>query len=105
MHGWAPAQVTYDADGTVLSVTVQEPRFTPGEVALLLASRRAEKEPVGRHGIPVSEATDPANQFAFEAVGPRVDWAQSAINDAEAAFEASSAEGDHRAVMFGVRRR
>ncbi|MBC8726063.1 hypothetical protein F6X37_32365 [Paraburkholderia sp. 31.1] len=82
-----------------------EPRFTPGEVAILLASRRAEREPRGRHGIPLAEALDPANQFAYEPVGPNVDWAQSTINEAEAAFEKNRAKGDHRAVMFGVRRR
>lgn len=89
----------------MLSVTVSEPRFKAGEVALLLASRRAENAPRGSHGVLMSEATDPANQFAIEVTPPHVDWVQSALNDAGATFEAGREKGDRRAVLFGVKRR
>ena len=67
MNGWSPSSVTRDADGKVLSVTTTEPRFTPDDKALLLASRRRVR---GTHGILMSEALDPANQFAFEVEPP-----------------------------------
>ena len=86
-------------------MTVREPEFNDRDRALILASQAAEDVPRGRHGIPLSEAMDVKNQFAYEAVGPRVDWAQSAINQAEADHEAKRAKGDHRSVSFTVKRR
>ena len=60
----------------------REPEFTAPDVAFLLASRRAEQA-LGPHGIPISEATDPANQYAFEADEfPLVDWAEKTLKDA-----------------------
>ncbi|MEO2134603.1 hypothetical protein [Microbacterium sp.] len=87
------------------SVTVREPEYDDRDRALIIASQAAADEPRGRHGIPLSEAMDPKNQFAYEPVGPTVDWAQSAINKAEAEHEAKRAKGDHRSVSFTVRRR
>ncbi|MGF3055608.1 hypothetical protein [Microbacterium sp. YY-01] len=54
-----------------------EPRFTPAEVELLLASRRAEQVPRGAHGFTIAEATDPKNQYAFK-VTSVVDYAERA---------------------------
>lgn len=51
----------------VRAVTVSEPRWLPGDVASLIASRRAEFAPRGPHGHLLSEATDPANQFKWRA--------------------------------------
>lgn len=50
LHGWTPKTVTVDAEGNVVSVAVTQSRFTPREVTLLLASRRAESAPRGSHG-------------------------------------------------------
>lgn len=70
----------YDDGGRLVrSVSVPEPEWTPEDVALLVSSSRLERE-VGPHGIPMSEATDPANQFAFEG-HIRTDWAEKAKRD------------------------
>lgn len=45
----------------------------------MLALQELEKD-IGPHGIPMSEATDPVNQFAFEtAKAPVIDWAARAL--------------------------
>jgi hypothetical protein len=97
--------VTRDPDGNVLSVTTAEPRFTRDEVALLLASRRAENAPRGEHGLLLSEAMDPKNQFAFETTPPVMDWAQKTLNDARAAYRKKSPDADMTAVQIRVRKR
>ena len=86
-------------------MTVREPEYNDRDRALIAASFRVDQEPRGRHGIPLREAMDPANQFAYEAAGPREDYAQSAINKAEAALESTRSKDDHRSLSFGVRLR
>lgn len=102
LNGWAPASVTFDPDGDVLSVTVSEPRFTPGEKALLLASRRAERDPRGEHGFLLSEAADPANQFAFHVPPPSRDWAQVKLNEAQAAYQKRFPDTDLGSLLWRV---
>ena len=72
--------MTFDADGGLISTTVQEPRFTPDEVAILLASRREDMRPRNAQGILLSEATDPANESAFEVPLPLTDFAEKALS-------------------------
>lgn len=96
---------TLDAEGRVVSVTVTESRFTPEERALLIASRRAEQVLIGEHGLPLSEAMDDKNQFAYEGTGPRTDWAQKAIDDRVKAYKAQHPDADTHALRFGVKRR
>lgn len=86
-------------------MTVREPEYNDRDRALIAASYADEQQPRGRHGIPLAEAMDAANQFAYEAVGPREDFAQSAINKAEAEFDSRRPKDDTRSVSFGVRRR
>ncbi len=86
-------------------MTVRESEYNDRDRALIAASWRADQAPRGRHGILMSEAMDPANQFAYEAVGPREDFAQSAINKAEAELESTRSKDDHRSLSFGVRLR
>jgi hypothetical protein len=65
----------------VRSVTVREPEFDAGEVALLVASRRRAGE-LNEFGIPYSEAMDPANQFAWEGQElPKMDFSVKAARD------------------------
>lgn len=85
LHGWEPVEhveyVLDDSGAVVGHLVTREAEFTPAEVAVLLASRRVERER-GAHGIPMGEATDPANQFAFEGQkGPVTDWAQKSLED------------------------
>lgn len=79
LHGWTPKTVTLDAGGNVLTVSATQSRFTRREVALLLASRRAEAAPRGSHGFLLSEATDPANKDAFTVPLPTTDFAERAL--------------------------
>lgn len=104
LNGWAPKTVTLGADGNVVSVTVTQPRFTPRERALLLASRRDEKAPRGRHGQLMSEATDPKNQFAYRGRGPVTDWAQKKLDEAEDAYKKSHPNADLGSMHFWVER-
>ena len=88
----------YDADGVLTGVTVvtRDPEFTREDVALLLASRRKAAEQFS-HGIPLHEAMDPANQFAFEAQErPVIDWADKALKDASDRFYESRPKGESR---------
>lgn len=107
--GWEPAEVTtyeYDEAGrAVRSITVREPEFSAWDLAVLLADRADERVPRGRHGLPISEATDPANQFAFEAEGPTTDWAQKVLDEAEAEYRRKWPKAPHGALLFKVRRR
>ena len=88
----------YDADGVLTGVTVvtRDPEFTSAGVALLLASRRKAVEQFS-HGIPLAEAMDPANQFAFEAQEkPAVDYADKALKDAQDRFYDARPKGESR---------
>lgn len=105
LRGWTPRSVTVGADGEVLSVTVSESRFSAGEVARLLASRRRERVVRGAHGIPLVEAMDPANQFAFETTPPVMDWAQKALNVAQEAYRKQNPKSDMSAVHIRVRKK
>lgn len=96
----------WDGDRLVRAVTTREPEFSPDDVAALIASRRAEQVKRGPHGIPLAEAMDPANQFAFEAVGPAKDWAMDALHRKQELFykQNPNAKGDP-SLVFSVRRR
>ena len=88
----------YDVDGVLTGVTVvtRDPEFTREDVALLLASRRRAAEPMS-HGVPLAEAMDPANQFAFEAQKrPTVDYADKALKDAQDAYYKSRPKDESR---------
>ena len=88
----------FDADGNLTGFTVvcRDPEFTREDVALLLASRRLEQE-MGPHGIPMSEALDPANQFAFEAPEkPVIDWAEKTARDASDRYYDGRPKGESR---------
>lgn len=77
----------YDVSGRLVrSVQVQEPEWSPADVAVLLYSRHTEQD-MGPHGVPMSEATNPANQYAYEAAEfPVVDFAEKARLDAQKAY-------------------
>jgi hypothetical protein len=79
--------------------------FTPQDIALLLADEAAEAD-MGPHGIPMAEATDPANQFAFEGFEkPQTDWAERARQDAKDRYYKQWPDANRNGHMWGVRRR
>lgn len=89
---------------------MREPEYTDRDRALLLASWDAEHEPRGPHGIPVKEATDPANNpFSTESTGkfvaePVIDFAQDAIEKAKEARRKQVSAEDDWAIFWRVRR-
>jgi hypothetical protein len=98
--------VTTDANGNVLTITTTEPRFSPAEVNLLLASRRQEREPRGRHGYTIAEATDPNNVGAFYVEDPTVDFAQRAYDRAVKAYKDQWGEAaETGSLLFQVEKR
>lgn len=103
LNGWAPATIFYSPDGEVVSIAVTESRFSREDVALLLASRRLERAPRGRHGHLLSEATDPKNQFAWKASKPIRDFAQAAIDKAQSTYARTHKGADDiDSLLWGV---
>lgn len=88
----------YDADGVLTGVSVvsRDAEFTREDLARLLASRRKDRE-MGPHGITLSEALDPANQFAFEAPEkPQIDWAEKTAQDQAERYYKTRPKGESR---------
>lgn len=105
LNGWSQSSRTYDVDGNLVSVTVAEPRFTPGEKALLLAARRKSLDPRGPHGWLLSEATDPANQFAFKSLPPVTDHVALALSNDQRAWSKKHPDADPNTQLWRVERR
>lgn len=90
LSGWEPAEVTtfeYDDSGRVVrQITVREAEWDRDEEEFLVASRELEAD-TGPHGFLMSEAMDPANQFAFEGDPvPAIDFAEKARLDKQDAY-------------------
>lgn len=101
--------MTYSPDGDVVSVTVTESRFTPDEVTVLLASRRAEQERRGAHGHPLSESTsrdaDPSSfdaKYRYRVPSPTVDYAARALAQAQAERRKAYPNEDQSALLWRV---
>lgn len=86
-------------------MTVRESEFSAWDRSVLFADVAASKVPRGAHGLPLSEAADPDNQFAFEVLPPRMDWAQKALDDAQEAFKKANPKASMSALMWKVARR
>lgn len=108
MSGWEPAEVTsfeYDGDRLVRSVTIREPEFNTVDVAALLEVRRRRNVRRGPHGYTITEATDPANQFLWEAK-PRKDHALKAVVDAQRLYNAANPDADDlKSLIWDVTKR
>ena len=88
-------------------MTVREPEWTPDVVALHLASRRLEAD-MGSHGIPMSEATDPAYAGKWLINDrPRVDLVKLAIGRQQETYYKAypSAKDDRQAHIWYVKGR
>jgi hypothetical protein len=111
LQGWEPREFheyVYEDDRLVGAIVTREATFRPQDVDMLLAHLEnvADKGP---HGIPMSEATDPANQFAFEGQGPFVDYAAKAQKDKQDAYyrehDSKNNPVNRNGHIFTVRRR
>lgn len=105
LNGWTPRTVTLGPDGEVISVTVTQSRFSKAEVAILIASRRKEREPRGPHGWTISEATDPDNQFSFVVPNPITDHAQVALSAKQAEWVKKHPNTDPSTRLWRVEKR
>lgn len=94
--------MTYDADGNVLSFTVSEPRFTPDDKLLLLASRRASNIPRSRSGVALADATDPSKQYAWKVDLPVTDFAQAKLNAARESYKKQYPDADMDSLLWRV---
>lgn len=107
-YGWEPGEVTtfeWDDDGRMIrAVTVREPEFSEWDRMLLLADHREAHTVRGRHGVPMVEALDPKNQFAFEVPLPSVDWAQKKLNEAQEKYKKAYPSADMDSLHWEVKK-
>ena len=87
----------------VRTYAIPEPEWTRDDVALLLASRQRDRE-YGPHGVLMSEAQDPASQFAYTAE-PVMDWVEKARKDFEDAYRRNNPDASLNGIMFRAKRR
>lgn len=58
----------------------------------------------GPHGFPMSEATNPDNQFAYVGHGPVMDWAEKARLDNQDAYLKAHPDVSRNGLIFPVRK-
>lgn len=106
--GWEPGEVTtyeYDTDGRLeRAITVREPEFSDWDRSVMLHDKYMEGLPRGSHGILVSEAIDPANQNAFRAEDPVMDFAAKTISDAQSRYKKAWPDADMSVLRWRVSR-
>ena len=86
-------------------MTVREPEYNDHDRALIAASYAADQAPRGRHGLLLSEATDPAHQHDWEVRMPRRDYAQQALDREQAAYLKKWGDADMDSLLWRVQRR
>lgn len=94
----------YDDQGRMVrSVTVREPEFDAGQLTLLRAHQDREGS-LNEFGIPLSIATDPANQFRWITDdAPTVDWAAYYLEAKKRQVYGDKDQGPNRAGhLWGV---
>jgi hypothetical protein len=86
------------------SITVREPEYTPQDQALMVADWYEQREPKNGYGIPITEATDPANAQAFVVPYPRRDFAAQAAGRARKQYEKDYPHDDPSSLLWRVER-
>lgn len=102
LYGWTPRTFTRttDADGRVTeSVSWTESRWSPEDVALLLASRRRN---VGPHGVPMEDALNPDNKGRFVVEAVR-DFAADQVTATKKQYERDYGHQDLSSLMWSAR--
>lgn len=105
LNGWAPAVAVYSPAGELQRVEATQPRFNAREKNLLLASRRIEKTPRGKHGVLISEATDPENRYAFTVPNPTRDWAELALARKQREYQKAYPDVEMDGLLWWVERK
>jgi hypothetical protein len=106
LAGWEPAEVTfyeYEGDRLVASVAVREPAFSKEDVAILLASRRADSEPRNGFGVLLSEATDRKKRYEWNAE-PETDFVVESVHRVKQARLKGDPEADASEWVWRVTR-
>lgn len=83
-------------------VTTREAEYSPSDLALILASRRAEALPRGSHGRLVSESTNPANQYKYRVGLPATDFAAAALSKAQDDYKKKYPDADMSSLYWAV---
>ena len=86
------------------AVTVREPEFTDHERVALFASHGYEHAAKSGTGHPLSDATDPASQGKWAVPLPTLDFAQDALNKAQAVYKEQYPNADMSALLWRVER-
>lgn len=112
MLGWEPETVTeyhYDDTGRLAgTVSRSEPEWSADDLRLTLA-QWAWDQNLGRHGIPMDEATDPGadpndygNPLRFVVGKPVTDWAEKARLDAQDKYRKHWPDASMNGLIFPV---
>lgn len=95
----------YDEDGRLVSsVTIREPEFSDWDRAILLDDHAKQNVRRNSLGLPLSETTDPKNQFAYRGKPPITDWAEKAQNEFIADYKKKWPNADTSALLWTIER-
>lgn len=83
-------------------MTTREPEYDEGDRAALFAARDEERAPRGRHGILISEATDPDKQYRWKVPLPTLDFAQAELDKAKKRYLKAYPDADADALLWRV---
>lgn len=84
-------------------MTVSEPRFSPGDVEALLASRRAERAPRGPHGHLLSDTTDPELASRWVVPKPSRDYLAQKLHAAQEQYRKQYPTSDQSSLLWSGR--
>lgn len=108
LWGWEPREFheyVYEDGHLVGAVVTREAEFTDHQVALLLAHKRALSD-LGSHGLPMSETTDPKNQFAYRAADmPSMDWAAVELGKKQDAYYKANPNTPRHGHLWSVKKK
>jgi hypothetical protein len=85
-------------------VTVREPEYNDRDRARLFALRGEDLIPRGSHGLPLSEATDPAYQYEWRVPLPTQDFAKAKLDAEQEAFKKQYPDADMGSLLWRVTR-
>ncbi|KRC52127.1 hypothetical protein ASE16_03505 [Leifsonia sp. Root227] len=94
----------YEGDRLMRTITRREPEFRVQDRVQMLAFQSIEED-MGPYGIPVSEAMDPKNQFAYvPSWSPSTNWAVKAVEDRKDSFYEANKDSSRNGHVWSVSR-